>query len=80
MTSRYRHMPHASMTARDWFDWALEELARGGRVRVHGFGTFCLTTRKARRIRNPLTKELMQLQETTTVKFIAAKAAKERIK
>ena len=80
MTSRYRHMPHASMSARDWFDWLLEELARGVRVHVHGFGTFSRATRKARRIRNPVTKQLMTLSETTTVKFTAAKAAKERIK
>ena len=49
-------------------------------VAVPGLGTFSKATRKARTIRNPVTKELMQLEATTTVKFTAAQAAKERVK
>lgn len=61
-------------------DAILDEVREGRSVTVPGLGTFSRATRKARRIRNPQTKELMQLSETTTVKFTAAKAAKERVK
>ena len=60
--------------------YLLGEVAAGRSVAVPGLGTFSKATRKARTIRNPVTKELMQLEATTTVKFTAAQAAKERVK
>lgn len=57
-----------------------QAIAEGHSVEVFGLGTFSRATRKARVIRNPQTKQLMQLEETVTVKFTAAKAAKERLK
>lgn len=80
MTARYRLMPHPEMPARAWFDWLMGELAAGRRVRVSDVGTFVRATRKARRVRNPVTKELMQLGESTTVQFRAAKAVKARVR
>ena len=80
MKARYRLMPHPDMTARAWFDWLLGELSAGRPVRVADVGTFARTTRKARRVRNPATGQLMQLGETVTVKLTAAKAAKERVR
>ena len=60
--------------------YLLDEVREGRSVVVPGLGTFSKATRKARTIRNPVTKELMQLEATTTVKFTAAQAAKERVK
>lgn len=63
-----------------FIDAVLGEVREGRSVVVPGLGTFSKATRKARTIRNPVTKELMQLSETTTVKFTAAKAAKEKVR
>ena len=63
--------------ARDVFDDFLFglalELRNHGRVVVPGLGVFRIATRKARRIRNPITKELMQIPETKSVRFRASK-------
>ena len=61
-------------------DAILDEVREGRSVVVPGFGTFSRATRKARRIRNPATGQLMELSETVSVKFTAAKAAKERVR
>lgn len=58
----------------------LDEVREGRSVRIPGFGTFSPGTRKARVIRNPKTKELMRLPKLKTVKFTAAKAAKEWVR
>ena len=80
MKARYRLMPHPDLPARAWFDWLLSELSAGRPVRVAAVGTFARATRKARRVRNPATGQLMQLGESTTVQFRAAKAAKARVR
>lgn len=49
------------------------DLEATGRSRVPGVGTFYATTRKARRVRNPVTKELMMLPETKSVRFKPSK-------
>lgn len=41
----------------------------GGRVSLNGFGTFELKCRRARKARNPLTKELISLPETRIPSF-----------
>lgn len=61
-------------------DEVLEAAAAGRDVHWPGIGTFSRATRKARRIRNPATKELVELPAMVSVKFKAAKAAKERLK
>lgn len=61
-------------------DSVLSAVARGESVRWPAVGTFGPGRRAARVVRNPMTKELMRLQETKTVKFTAAKAAKERVR
>lgn len=65
---------------RRYHDAILEELREGREVKVPKWGTYARATRKARRIRNPVTKELQQLPEMATVRFRAAKAAKERVR
>jgi DNA-binding protein HU-beta len=52
-------------------------LAKGGEVRLHGFGHFKTTPRPARTGRNPRTGEDIQIPASTAVKFSPAKALKE---
>ena len=57
-----------------FFMHAAVELVHGsGRVNVPKVGTWRLKTRKARRIMNPVTRELMQLQATRSVGFRGSK-------
>lgn len=53
-------------------------LERGEVVRLPGFGTFYAKKCKARRVRNPQTKELMLLAPSVAVGFKAGKGAKRR--
>lgn len=52
---------------------AAHELEVSGRFHIPGVGTFHATTRKARTVRNPVTKELMTLPEMKSVRFRPAK-------
>lgn len=56
-----------------------ETVAAHGRCRIAGLGVFSLRTRKARRIRNPITGDMMQLQETKTVHFRPSKEWREAL-
>lgn len=49
-------------------------LAAGAEVRLHGFGTFSVTERKAGTGRNPRTGETIQIAAKRGVKFKAASA------
>jgi DNA-binding protein HU-beta len=44
-----------------------------------GFGTWSVRTRKARKIRNPQTNEMMKLKATRTVGFRPAKELKQTL-
>ncbi len=44
-----------------------------------GFGTWMLRERKARKIRNPQTNELMKLEPSRTIGFRPAKELKQRL-
>ena len=44
-----------------------------------GFGTWSLRTRKARKIRNPQTNEIMKLKATKTIGFRPAKELKQTL-
>ena len=59
---------------------SLRDLIGGLRVGrsllIPGLGTFRRVTRKARRIRNPATGELMMLPASSTIAFRAAKAVR----
>ncbi|HYX91174.1 MAG TPA: HU family DNA-binding protein [Myxococcaceae bacterium] len=44
-----------------------------------GFGTWSLRTRKARKVRNPQTNELMKLDATKTIGFRPAKELKQTL-
>jgi hypothetical protein len=52
---------------------AAASLLATGRAHIPGVGAFHATTRKARRVRNPATGELMMLPETKSVRFKPSK-------
>ena len=52
-------------------------LKDGGEVRLVGFGTFSVSTRKASTGRNPRTGESIQIPETRQPKFKAGKGLKD---
>jgi DNA-binding protein HU-beta len=52
---------------------------RDERFSYPGFGTWSLRTRKARKIRNPQTNELMKLKATKTIGFRPAKELKQTL-
>ena len=54
-----------------------EEVAKGGKVQVVGFGTFEARTRKARLAKNPQTKEAVEIPAATVPAFKAGKAFKD---
>lgn len=53
-----------------------EEALHGRRVLIPGFGIFVKKTRRARRVRNPQTRELMILPPAVSVGFRCSKAIK----
>ena len=53
------------------FDMFKEELAKGEKVSVAGFGTFKISERAAREGRNPLTGEKLQIAASKSVSFKA---------
>jgi len=55
-------------------------LKEEGQVKIAGFGTFEVTTRAARKGRNPQTGEEIDIPETKAPKFKAAKALKDAVK
>lgn len=58
-------------------DVVAEELKKGEKVQLVGFGTFEVSERAAREGRNPLTGETMQIAASKTPKFKAGKALKD---
>ena len=62
------------------FDEISGTLGGGGEVRVVGFGTFSVATRKASEGRNPRTGERIHIPASRQPKFKAGKALKEAVK
>lgn len=60
-------------------DAIVETTRAGGRVSVHGFGTFSQTSRAARMGRNPRTGEAVPIAASTGVKFAPAAAFKSAL-
>ena len=58
-------------------DVVTEELKKGEKVQLVGFGTFEVTERAAREGRNPQTGETMEIKASKTPKFKAGKALKD---
>lgn len=60
-------------------DVVIEELVKGGKVQLVGFGTFEVSERPAREGRNPRTGETMQIAAAKAPKFKAGKSLKDAV-
>lgn len=60
-------------------DAVSEELVKGGKIQLVGFGTFEVAERAAREGRNPKTGETMPIAASKTLKFKAGKALKDMV-
>ena len=56
-----------------------EELKKGGKVQLVGFGTFEVSERAEREGRNPKTREPMTIAASKSPKFKAGKALKDMV-
>ncbi len=62
-----------------FIDVVTEELKKGEKIQLVGFGTFEVAERAAREGRNPQTGETMQIAASKAPKFKAGKALKDSI-
>ncbi len=62
-----------------FIDVVSEELQKGEKIQLVGFGTFEVAERAAREGRNPLTGETMQIKASKAPKFKAGKALKDAV-
>lgn len=60
-------------------DVVVDELKKGGKVQLVGFGTFEVSERAAREGRNPQSGEVMQIAASKAPKFKAGKALKDML-
>lgn len=61
------------------FELFKEELAKGNKISVSGFGTFDIFERTEREGRNPQTGETIKIAASKSVKFKAGKELKEKV-
>jgi nucleoid DNA-binding protein len=61
-------------------DKITEEIQKGNKVTLTGFGTFRVSKRASREGINPQTKERIQIPAMSVPKFTAGKALKEAVK
>ena len=69
----------AEKAVKAFTDAVAEELAKGGKVQLVGFGNFEVSERPAREGRNPRTGETMTIAASKTPKFKPGKALKDEI-
>ena len=69
----------AEKAVKAFTDAVAEELAKGGKVQLVGFGNFVVSERPAREGRNPRTGETMTIAASKTPKFKPGKALKDEI-
>ena len=62
-----------------FIDVVTEELKKGEKIQLVGFGTFEVIERAAREGRNPLTGKKMQIKASKAPKFKAGKALKDAV-
>ena len=67
----------AEAALKAFIDVVSEELKKGEKVQLVGFGTFEVSERAARERRNPQTGETMEIKASKTPKFKAGKALKD---
>jgi DNA-binding protein HU-beta len=61
------------------FDEMVAALKEGDKVNISGFGTFSVSTRKARTGRNPKTGESIEIAASRAAKFKPGKTLKDEI-
>ena len=66
-----------NLSKKAFIDVVSEELKKGEKVQLVGFGTFEVSERAAREGRNPQTGETMEIKASKTPKFKAGKALKD---
>lgn len=69
----------AEAAVKAFIDVVTEELKKGEKVQLVGFGTFETSVRAAREGRNPQTGETMTIAASTAPKFKAGKALKDAV-
>ena len=69
----------AEAALKAFVDVVSEEMKKGEKVQLVGFGTFEVSERAAREGRNPQTGETMQISASKAPKFKAGKALKDLI-
>jgi len=62
-----------------FIDVVAEELKKGEKIQLVGFGTFEVTKRAAREGRNPQTGKTMKIEASNAPKFKAGKALKDAV-
>ena len=67
----------AEAALKAFIDVVSEELKKGEKAQLVGFGTFEVSERAAREGRNPQTGETMEIKASKTPKFKAGKALKD---
>ena len=67
----------AEAALKAFIDVVSEELKKGEKVQLVGFGTFEVSERAAREGRNPQTGETMEIKASKTPKFKAGNALKD---
>ena len=69
----------AEKTLKAFTDVVADELKKGGKVQLVGFGTFEVSERAARDGRNPQTGKVMKIAASKAPKFKAGKALKDAV-
>ncbi|MFN8542993.1 MAG: HU family DNA-binding protein [Candidatus Binatia bacterium] len=67
----------AERTVNTIFEDIIAALRNGDKVNISGFGTFAVSSRKARTGRNPKTGESIQIAASKSAKFKAGKSLKD---
>ena len=69
----------AEKVLKAFVDVVTEEMKKGEKVQLVGFGTFEVSERAAREGRNPQTGKTMKIEACTAQKFKAGKALKDAV-
>lgn len=69
----------ADLALKAFIDVVSEEMQKGEKVQLVGFGTFEVSERAAREGRNPQTGETMTISASKSPKFKAGKALKDAV-
>lgn len=69
----------AEKALKAFVDVVTDELKKGDKVQLVGFGTFEVSERAAREGRNPQTGETMKIEASKAPKFKAGKALKDMV-